>query len=246
MDHLVYIAAAGANDTLLAQAANTNNLANASTAGFRADLVSARSAYVSGTQVDSRTYATTVNNGIEFKQGVVNSTGRDLDVAVNGDGWLTVQGDDGTQGLSRRGDLRVTDLGQLVDGAGRSVVGNSGPIALPPFSKIAIGGDGTVSIVPLGESPNTLAVVDRIKLVNPDPSQLYKGPDGLVRMQGNEEPVADAAVTLLSGALESSNVDMVGSMVHMIELARQFEQHVKMIKVAEELDQSSAQLMKLS
>lgn len=246
MDHLVYIAAAGASDTMLAQAANSNNLANASTAGFRADLVAARSAYVSGAAVDSRTFASTVNTGIEFKQGVVNSTGRDLDVAINGEGWITVQAQDGSQGLSRRGDLRVTELGQLVDGAGRPLVGNGGPIAVPPFSSIAIGGDGTVSIVPLGEDPNTLAVVDRIKLVNPDPTQLYKGPDGLVRLQDGAEPVPDAAVTLLSGALESSNVDMVGSMVHMIELSRQFEQHVKMLKVAEELDQTSASLMKLS
>ncbi len=246
MDHMVYIAASGANDAMLAQAVNANNLANASTAGFRADLISATSAYMTGSQLESRTYATSANTGIEFKPGVINATGRELDVAINGSGWLAVQGDDGSEGLSRRGDLRVTELGQLVDGAGRSVVGNSGPIAIPPFSEIAIAGDGTISIVPLGEDPNTLSAVDRIKLVNPDTARIEKGPDGMVRMMEGEETQADAQVTLLAGSLESSNVDTVGAMVFMIELSRQFEQHTKMMNVAQQLDAASAELMKMS
>ncbi|MDX1735613.1 MAG: flagellar basal body rod protein FlgF [Halioglobus sp.] len=246
MDHLVYISASGANDTMLAQAVNTHNLANASTTGFRADLLSAQSAYLTGSHVESRAYASANNTGIDFDQGVINATGRDLDVAVNGQGWLAVQADDGTEALSRRGDLRVTTLGQLVDGTGKPVIGNSGPVAIPPFSEISIGSDGTVSIVPLGEDPNTLAVVDRIKLVNPDVETLYKGADGLVRVQDGEIAPPDAAVTLVSASLESSNVNTVGSMVYMIELARQFEQHVKMMKVAEQLDAASSQLMKMT
>lgn len=246
MDHLVYIAASGANDVMLAQAVNANNLANASTTGFRADLLSASSAYMTGSQLQSRAYATSNQLGIDFKQGTINATGRDLDVAINGEGWLTVVGADGNEALSRRGDLRVTSLGQLIDGVGNPVVGNAGPIAIPPFSEISIGSDGTISIVPLGEDPNTLAVVDRIKLANPDPATLFKGEDGLVRMPEGQDPLPDALVTLVGGSLESSNVDTVGAMVHMIEIARQFEQHTKLISVAEQLDSASSQLMKMS
>lgn len=246
MDHLVYIAAAGANDAMQAQAVNANNLANASTTGFRADLLAASSVYMTGTELPSRTYAVNNRLGIDFEQGTVNATGRDLDVAINGAGWMTVLGADGSEALSRRGDLRVTAQGQLIDGVGNPVLGNAGPIAIPPYSEIAIGSDGTISIVPLGEDPNTLAVVDRLKLANPDPATLYKGEDGLVRMPEGEDPLPDALVTLISGSLESSNVDTVGAMVHMIEIARQFEQHTKMMSVAEQLDSASSQLMKMS
>lgn len=246
MDHVVYIAANGAETTMLAQAANSHNLANASTPGFRADLLSAQSAYLSGDGLTTRSYAGFDEIGVDFSQGTVNATGRDLDVAVSGPGWIAVEAEDGTTALSRRGDLRIDPLGQLVDGAGLQVMGNSGPIAIPPFSEIAIGADGTISIVPLGEDPNTLAVVDRIKLVNPDTAGLEKSQDGLIRVADGLEAEADAAVTLISGSLESSNVDSVGAMVKMIELARQFEHHVKMMKIAEQLDQESAQLMSLT
>ena len=248
MDHLVYVAAGGATEIMLAQAANSHNLANASTAGFRADLILAQSSYLEGQGVGSRAYASMENNGVDLRQGVTNATGRELDVAVNGEGWIAVAGSDGSEALSRRGDLRVDELGQLLDGAGRSIMGNSGPIALPPFSDIAIAKDGTVSIVPLGEDPNTLAVIDRIKLVKPDVSEVEKGFDGLIRLKETDgEPLkADASVTLTSGSLESSNVNSVSSMVQMIELSRQFEQQVKIMKIAEQLDRASAELMSIS
>lgn len=246
MDHLVYIASSAARETMHAQAANTNNLANASTAGFRADLILAQTARLEGERADSRAYSGVHNFGVDFREGVTNATGRELDVAINGHGWIAVMAADGSEGLSRRGDLRVDELGQVRDGAGRQIMGNSGPIALPPFSSIAIGADGTVSIVPLGEDPNTLAVIDRIKLVTVDQSQLQKGDNGLIQHIDNEELKADAAVTLISGSLESSNVDSVAAMVHMIDLSREFEYHVKMMKMAEQLDQASAELMSLS
>lgn len=248
MDRLVYIAASGAGEALLAQAANSNNLANASSIGFRADLMSAQSSMETtyGGEMGSRVYAGLQDSSVDFTQGSVSTTGRDLDVAISGKGWIAVQAIDGSEGFSRRGDLRVDQLGQLVDGMGRQIIGNSGPIALPPYTSIALGKDGTVSIVPLGEDPNTLAVIDRIKLVNPDTSQMNKGASGLLQMAADEKVAADAEVTLISGALESSNVDSVGAMVHMIELSRQFEQHVKILKVAEQLDQASTQLMSLS
>ncbi|HDY82112.1 MAG: flagellar biosynthesis protein FlgF [Gammaproteobacteria bacterium] len=246
MDHLVYIAASGAGETMLAQAVNTHNLANASSVGFRADLISAQSALLSGEQMGSRVYSGMHNSGVDFREGVINSTGRDLDVAINGKGWIVVMAPDGSEGFSRRGDLHIDEFGQLIDGAGQQIMGNSGPIALPPYSSIAIGADGTVSIVPLGEDPNTLAAIDRIKLVNPDTMQMNKGAGGVIQMVSGEEVAADANVTLLSGSLESSNVDSVGAMVRMIELSRQFEHHIKIMKVAEQLDQASTQLMSLS
>lgn len=246
MDHFVYIASSGAREAMISQAINSHNLANASTTGFRADLLLEQVAQLSGLGAGSRAYPQMVNAGFDVSEGTINVTGRDLDVAINGRGWMSVQAEDGSAGLSRRGDLRVDELGQLLDGAGRQVVGEGGPIALPPFSQIAFGTDGTVSIVPLGEGPTTLAVVDRIKLVNPNPQNLEKGPSGLVRTLDGEPPVSDAGVTLIGGSLESSNVDAVGSMVHMIQLARQFENHVKMMKTAEQLDQASAALMELS
>ena len=231
---------------MISQASNTQNLANASTVGFRADLMLEKVAQLSGQGVGSRAYPQMVNSGVDVSEGVINVTGRDLDVAISGQGWMSVQAVDGSQGMSRRGDLRVSELGQLVDGAGRQLVGEGGPISLPPYSNIAIGTDGTISIVPLGEDPNTLAVVDRIKLVNPDPQNLEKGRDGLLKTRDGEPPVSDAGVRMIGGSLESSNVDSVGAMVHMIELARQFENHVKMMKTAENLDQASAALMELS
>ncbi|MFT4518783.1 MAG: flagellar basal-body rod protein FlgF [Halioglobus sp.] len=246
MDHLVYLASSGAREAMLAQAANTNNLANASTTGFRADLLLAQSAYLSSDQLDSRVYAGVNNGGVDFRQGTVNATGRDLDVAISGEGWITIAAGEGAEAFSRRGDLRVNQLGQLLDGAGNQIIGNSGPIALPPYTEIAIGADGTISIIPLGGTADTLAVVDRIKLVNPDAGFLNKNANGQIQFSGDEAVFPDTGVTLMSGSLESSNVDSVGAMVQMIDLSRQFEYQVQMMKVAEELDQASAQLMKLS
>ena len=248
MDHLLYIAASGARETMLSQAVNSHNLANASTPGFRADLLMAQSALVDGDGFESRVYATGETQGMEFRQGAVSVTGRELDVAINGAGWIAITAEDGSEAYSRRGDLRVDEYGQLTNGAGQQLMGNNGPIALPPFSQISIGADGTVSIVPLGEAPNTLAVVDRIRLVNPDQSQLIKKANGLIQLNDPKLPVpeADANIDLVSGALESSNVNAVSAMVKMIELSREFETHVRMMKTAEQLDRASAELMSMS
>jgi flagellar basal-body rod protein FlgF len=248
MDHFVYVAASAARETMLAQANNANNLANASTTGFRTDLLMAKSALVvdPSRNMTTRIFGMMDSSGIDFSEGMINTTGRDLDVAVNGQGWIAVLAADGSEAYSRRGDLRVDQFGQLVDGAGSQVMGNSGPIALPPFSQLEVGADGIISIVAVGESPNTLSQIDRIKLVNPDREMLVKNVDGTIRTRTGEEVEADAAVSLLSGSLESSNVNTVESMVRMIELSRQFESHIKMMKTAEELSQSSVQLMSMS
>lgn len=247
MDHFVYIAASGAKEAMLAQATNANNLANASTTAFKADLIEAQTVYLRGVGAESRAYNVIEGTGVDFEEGVIGQTGRDLDLAINGEGWFAVQAPNGNgaEAVSRRGDFRVDEFGQIVNGAGEALLGNDGPIALPPFSSLSIGDDGTVSIIPLGEQPNAVAVLDRIKLVNPDPSTLTKGEYGLLRTADGLSPPADASVRLVTGALESSNVNPVSAMVRMIELSRQFEHFVKLMKVAEDVDTSSATLMRM-
>ncbi|MDP5070039.1 MAG: flagellar basal body rod protein FlgF [Congregibacter sp.] len=247
MDHFVYIAAAGAKESMLAQAANAHNLANASTTGFKADLIEAQTVYLRGDGTETRAYNVIEDTGVDFEEGVLEQTGRDLDLAINGEGWFAVQAPNGNggEGVSRRGDFRVDELGQLVNGAGEALMGNNGPIALPPFSSLSIGSDGTVSIVPLGELPNAQAVLDRIKLVNPPPEDLSKSEYGFMQTESGLASVPDANVRLITGSLESSNVNPVSAMVRMIELSRQFEHFVKLMKVAEDVDTSSATLMRM-
>ena len=245
MDHFVYTAASGARETLLAQAVNSHNLANVATPGFRADLVAAESRYLLGAGEETRVFGASRDQGIDFSPGPMQTTGRDLDVAIVGRGWMAVRGPDGTEGLTRRGDLRVDPFGQLTNGAGQQVFGNDGPIALPPFSSLTIGTDGTLSIVPLGNRPDNQVAIDRIKLVDPPEAALVKGPAGLLRLGPGVEAVPDAAVRLTTGALEGSNVNSIAAMVEMIELARAYESHVRMMKVGQELDSSSAELMQL-
>ncbi len=245
MDRMLYIAMTGARQTMLSQAVNTNNLANATTTGFRADLASAVSLPLHGPGQASRVYGMTEGNGVDLTPGSLQRTGRELDVAVEGNGWIAVQAPDGGEAYTRAGDLHVNSFGILTTGAGHPVIGNGGPIAIPPNAKLDIGADGTISIRPLGQGVKALAIVDRIKLVKLPPDQVVKGDDGLVRLKGGGKAQADASVTLVSGALESSNVNAVESMIRLIELARQYETQVKMMKTAEDNDRAAAGLLRL-
>ena len=245
MDRMLYVAMSGAKQIMLAQAVNNNNLANVSTAGFRADLDAFRSMPVFGPGYPSRVYTMTDRPGTDMSAGALTTTGRELDVAVNGQGWITVQAPDGSEAYTRAGDLRVSVNGQLETGAGHPVMGNGGPIAIPPFDKIEIGSDGTISILPIGQAPSALAVVDRIKLVNPLQRDMEKGVDGLMRVKGSEV-APDATVSLAGGVLESSNVNAVEAMVKMIELSRHYETQIKMMRVAQENDVAATQMMRMS
>ncbi|MFO8003290.1 flagellar basal-body rod protein FlgF [Thioalkalivibrio sp.] len=246
MDRMLYLAMSGAKETALAQARNSQNLANASTTGFKASLDAFSSRPVSGPGYDTRTYAMTEDMQVDFSPGPLQATGRDLDVAVNGAGWIAVRAADGTEAYTRAGDLRVDSVGQLTTGTGLPVLGDGGPIAVPPFETLEIGSDGTISIRPLGQEANALAQVDRIKLVNPDPAELVRGEDGLIRHALMQEQPADAQVSLVGGMLEASNVNTVEAMVKMIDLARHFEMQVKMMKTAEDNDAASASLLRMS
>jgi len=230
-----------------AQTVTANNLANANTIGFRQDLAIAQAMQMYGPGHDSRAFVDSKGMGADLAPGSLMSTGRDLDVAIQGEGWIAVQGTDGTEGYTRAGDLRVTPAGLLTNAAGHPVIGNSGgPINLPPYSKIEIGGDGTISVIPLGQEANTMAVIDRIKMVNPDPNQIQKDTDGLFRSKDGTVIASDGSTRLISGALESSNVNVVESMIKTMELARRFEMQVKVMEQAKELDSASAQIMKLA
>lgn len=247
MDRMLYVAMSGAKQIMLAQAVNNNNLANVSTAGFRADIDAFRSMPVFGPGYPSRVYTMTERPGTDMSSGALTTTGRELDVAVNGQGWITVQAPDGSEAYTRAGDLRVSVNGQLETGAGHPVMGNGGPISVPPFEKFEIGSDGTISILPIGQAPSALAVVDRIKLVNPLQRDMEKGVDGLMRVKNSRGDVApDATVSLAGGVLESSNVNAVEAMVKMIELSRHYETQIKMMRVAQDNDVAATQMMRMS
>lgn len=246
MDRILYVAMSGASQTLLAQGAVSHNLANVSTTGFKADLNQMRSMQVFGAGAPSRVYAMSERPGVDLSAGTLQSTGNELDVAVSGDGWIAVQAPDGSEAYTRAGDLHISSNGILVTGAGHPVLGNGGPIAIPPSEKLEIGGDGTISIRPLGQAASTLAELDRIKLVNPQSDQLEKGPDGLFRLTSGANAEADGSVSLVSGALESSNVNAVGMLVEMIALARRFEMQVKVMEDAKRNDESSTAMMRVS
>jgi len=245
MDHAIYIAMNGAKQIHLAQASNANNMANAATTAFKADLAQFRSQPVFGPVYPSRVYAMTERPGVDLSASALQPTERDLDVAIDGEGWISVSGKDGKEAYTRAGDLQVTAQGQLVTGTGLPVLGNGGPIALPPYQKLEIGIDGTVSIIPQGGNAAVMAAVDQIKLVNPPKDQLEKGDDGLMHVKDGQPVSASPQVRLLTGNLEASNVNIVEQMVQMIDLQRQYELHIKLMKSVEDDGAASSQLLKL-
>ena len=244
MDRMLYIAMSGARETLIAQGNASNNLANANTTGFLADLNQFRSMPVYGPGHPTRVYALDERPQTDFTHGVITQTGRALDVAVKDGGWIAVQARDGSEAYTRRGDLKVDASGLLVTGNGLPVLGDGGPIALPPYDAIQIGSDGTISIRPQGAAASELAVIDRIKLVAPQFDRMVKGEDGLMRLKGGGEAEAAAEQRLVSGALEASNVNIVNEMVEMIELQRRFEMQIKLMKTAEETASASASVVR--
>ena len=246
MDRMLYVAMTGATQMLNAQAANSHNLANAATPGFKADLNQFRSMPVFGDGFASRVYAMSERPGFNLKPGAFQTTGRDLDVAVESEGWIAVQAPDGSEAYTKRGDLQVSVNGVLATGAGDPVLGNGGPIAIPPSETLQVGSDGTISVRPIGQDAKALAAVDRIKLVKLAPDRLAKGEDGLFRLQDGATAPADASVRLVAGALEASNVNAVEALVQMITLARQFELQVKMMETARSNDAASTQAMRIA
>ncbi|MCY1499718.1 Flagellar basal-body rod protein FlgF [compost metagenome] len=246
MDKMLYVAMSGASQNTLALRAHANNLANISTNGFRRDFEQARAMSVFGDGFPARAYAMTERPGTDFSAGTLQETGNGMDVAISGDGWLAVQAPDGSEAYVRTASLKIDALGQLRTGNGKPVLGNGGPIAVPPEQKVEIGQDGTITIRALGEAPNVLAEVDRLKLVNPDLKQMEKGADGLIRYTGEGQVLADNDVQVTSGFLETSNVNAVEEMTSILALSRQFELSVKMMRTAEDDAAAMARVLQLS
>lgn len=243
MDRLIYTAMTGANHTINQQATVAHNLANAATNGYRAENNAFRAVPVFGDGLPTRAFVVDSTIGADFTPGTLQTTGRDLDVAIKGSGWITVQLDNGEEAYTRNGSLQVSPNGILLTQNGLKVKGDRGIITIPPETRITIGVDGTVSSVPINPQPNTVASVGRIKLVNPPEENLVKGADGLFRLKDSGEAQVDARVRLVDGTLEGSNVNVVHEMVSMIALARQFDMQMKMLESAERNAQQASEIM---
>ena len=242
MDRLIYTSMSGAKYLLERQATLANNLANASTTGFRADTVGLRAVPTVSPQSGTRVFTVETTTGADFSQGPLSATGRNLDVAVQGEGWLAVQAADGTEAYTRNGAMQVGPDGTLQLPSGLQVVGTGGPISIPAdVQSILVAADGTVSVK--AASSKTPTTVGQLKLVNPPISELAKGTDGLFRAQGGTAADADASVKVVGGTLEGSNVNVVEAMVGMIAASRQFELQMKMLSTAEQNEQKSSSVI---
>jgi flagellar basal-body rod protein FlgF len=247
MDRALYIAMSGAKQNVVSQTAHSNNLANASTTGFRSDYTQSRAQPVFGDHFPTRAFAMAERPASDLQQGPLQATGRQMDVAIEGPGWFVVQGADGEEAYTRAGDLSVDPQGRLMNARGLQLMGDGGPIVLPPFETIEIGRDGTVSIRPQGEGPEAVAEVVQIRLVNPDGKTLEKGTDGLFRLRGRQpgDPGAniDPNMSLVNGFVEGSNVNAVTELTQVLAMNRQYEMQIKLMKTADENSAAATQLL---
>ncbi|MBW8307822.1 MAG: flagellar basal-body rod protein FlgF [Thiobacillus sp.] len=246
MDRLIYTAMSGAKHILEQQATVSHNLANATTTGFRAQIDQFRAVPIQGAILATRAFVVDSTTGSDFRGGAIQHTGRELDVAVQGDGWIAVQAADGSEGYTRNGSLKLDENGQLLTRDGLTVLGDGGPLSIPPGRNIAVAKDGTISVVPDGSAATGLTAIGRMKLVNPPEADLVRSDDGLYRLKDGTPAGADLDVTVISGALESSNVNVVDGMVSMISLARQFDMQMKLLQHADTNDSKAAQLLSMS
>ena len=242
MDRMIYVAMSGAKYSLEQQSTIANNLANANTTGFRAQLTAFRSAETIGDGAPTRAFVVDSTPGSDFRPGVIQQTGRDLDVAVEGPGWIAVQLPNGTEAYTRDGAFQVNVNGMLQTRNGLSVMGDGGPIAVPADVRVTIANDGTISTVPNGGAQTQVQVLGRVKLVNPPEQSMYRGDDGLFRVR-NGVADTDPNVKLQGGALEGSNVNVVEAMVGMINVARQFDMHMKVLQNADSNDRQATQIL---
>lgn len=247
MDRMIYVGMSGAKQAMEQQASVANNMANVSTPGFRAQINNYRAVPVVGAEAPTRAMVVATTPGADMRAGPLTQTGRALDVAIRGEGWLTVQMPDGSEAYTRVGNLQVGAEGQLTTMDSRPIAGAAGPLVVPPGSALTITGDGMVSALGPGGLATGAAEVGRLKLVNPPAADLVRGDDGLFRMQpGAAAPQADPQVRLQTGAIEGSNVNPVEVMVDMIANARRFEMQMKTLQTAESNDQQANKLLSSS
>ncbi|MFT2110682.1 flagellar basal-body rod protein FlgF [Marinomonas sp. 2405UD68-3] len=243
MDRALYLAMSGGKQTMHAQTVHANNLANVSTTGFRSDFEQARSMQINGEHFPSRVYAMTENPGTRFESGGLIQTDRNLDIAIQDKGFITVQDELGRESYTRAGNLQITSSGQLVTATGLPVMGNDGPIFLPPLDQINFGDDGTISIVPQGGTLAEIAVINQVKLVSPDTKQLEKGSSGLI--YGKDGQVFDQSpdAKIISGFIEGSNVNAVEEMTHIMNLSRRFELNIKVMDTVRNNENAAARIL---
>jgi flagellar basal-body rod protein FlgF len=252
MDRLIYTAMTGAGQALEQQATIANNLANVSTTGFRAQLANFRAVPLSfgdGSTVNddtTRSFVLSSTPGSDMTPGAISRTGNPLDIAIQGSGFIAVQGPDGNEAYTRAGNLHVDENGQLVTANNMQVIGGGGPIAVPPGSAVTIGTDGTVSAIAPGSPPDAIAMIDQIKFVNPADGSLTRGNDGLFRTADGNPADADQTVRVATESIEGSNVNPVAAMVSMITNARQFQMQTKLLQTADQNDQTANQLLQFS
>jgi flagellar basal-body rod protein FlgF len=246
MDRLIYTSLSALRGAMARQATTASNLANANTPGFRAELADSQAFYVQGPGIDARAPQSEEVLGADMTAGAMNQTGRNLDVALKGDALLAVQSSEGDEAYTRRGDLQLSDSGLLTTGDGTPVLGDQGPITLPPADQIKIDGSGGIWILPQGSAPDAqYQQVDRLKLVSPQGSTIRKALDGLFREANGGTLPSDPTAGLTSGALEASNVSSTKALTDMIESSRAWDTQTKMIATAKEIDSSGADLMNL-
>ena len=246
MDRMIYTAMTGAQQSMQQQSVVTNNLSNVDTSGFRAQLHAMRAVPVESAGVHETRVATMASTpGSDFSPGPIASTGRALDVAVDGQGMLTVQTPEG-EAYTRRGDIQIDGDG-LMTIVGRPVLGDGGPIQVPLGAQVSIGADGTVSAIGAGEDADAIAPVGRLKLVDAEDEALVRGEDGLFRGAGEVPGALPAAedIGVASGALEGSNVSPVEAMVSMIDVSRRYDMQMKAISTADENAQRANSLLQM-
>ena len=243
MDKLIYTAMTGAKHTLGQQAAVAHNLANATSTGFRTELHKLRAVEVQNSPLPSRAFVVDASVASDFTAGPVQYSGRTYDVAIEGKGWFAVQGADGGEAYTRNGSFELSAEGVLQMRDGRLVLGDGGPITIPPDNDIVIGKDGSISAIPSTGDRNAVNVIGRLKLVNPPEADLQRGEDGLFRLPDGAVAPLDEAVRAAGGYLEGSNVNVVDQMVTMIALSRQFEMHTQLLQKAEANDQAANRLL---
>ncbi|MDD2740852.1 MAG: flagellar basal body rod protein FlgF [Rhodocyclaceae bacterium] len=246
MDRLIYTAMTGAKHVFMQQAGTANNLANASTVGFKAQEHRFRAVPVQGEGMPTRAFVVDASVADVFDEGPVIFTGRNLDVSVQGRGWLAVQLPDGSEAYTRGGGLDTDENGVLRTKAGLAVMGDGGPINIPPDNAIEIAEDGTISVVPTFGNRNGASAIGRLKLVNPPEADLVRGADGLFRLRDGQPAPANETVKISPGSLEGSNVNVTDAMVNLISLSRQFEMQIKLLQTADQNAQRADQLLSLN
>ncbi|HDV5709666.1 TPA: flagellar basal-body rod protein FlgF [Legionella pneumophila] len=246
MEPILYNSISGGRSDFKRQEIIANNLANINTPGFKADLYQAQTMYMNNAngnnQFSAHSFITQNANGVDTSPGEIITTGRDLDVAIDGDGWIAVQDSQGREAYTRGGSLRLNPNGQLITASGKVVLGDGGPISIPPAQSIEIGSDGTISIVPLEGDVKSLAILDRIKLVTLDRNNIYKNDEGLIQLKSGAA-TTNSNIKLQSGALEGSNVNAIDQMVAMISAGREFDAQMKLLSTVDDNGQKLAQLL---